>query len=260
VIAAGLALARRLEWAEASNDSACTTTHGGASVARFGGGYAVFAGAQSPLTRAIGLGLSGPGGDAEAQALADFFHSRGAKLAVDWCPLADAGLLEALGRRGLRPAEFSNVMVKDLAGAAPYAEDPRIRIAPRQEMELWARTVGQGFFESGELSEAEMDIGRTVFRVDFAACYLARTEGGEPAAGAAMSVRDGIALLFADSTVAHCRRAGFHASLIRGRLNAALLRGCDLASATTSPGSASQRNYERMGFQVAYTRVLLLEP
>ena len=37
----------------------------------------------------------------------------------------------------------------------------------------------------------------------------------------------------------------------------ALAQGCDLATASTLPGSGSQRNYERLGFEVVYTRVTL---
>jgi hypothetical protein len=36
--------------------------------------------------------------------------------------------------------------------------------------------------------------------------------------------------------------------------------GCDLATADTEPGSASQRNYEKCGFRLAYTKVTLLKP
>lgn len=33
--------------------------------------------------------------------------------------------------------------------------------------------------------------------------------------------------------------------------------GCDLAMAVTEPGSAVQRNHERAGFRLAYTRAIL---
>jgi GNAT superfamily N-acetyltransferase len=66
-----------------------------------------------------------------------------------------------------------------------------------------------------------------------------------------------LAALFADSTIAQYRRTGFHAELISARLNEALAQGCDLATASTLPGSGSQRNYERLGFEVVYTRVSL---
>ena len=45
--------------------------------------------------------------------------------------------------------------------------------------------------------------------------------------------------------------------LIAARLNDAVAQGCDLATASTEPGTASQRHYERMGFEVVYTKVTL---
>ena len=42
------------------------------------------------------------------------------------------------------------------------------------------------------------------------------------------------------------------------KLNEAIAQGCDLVTASTLPGSGSQRNYERLGFVVAYTKVTLV--
>jgi hypothetical protein len=38
-------------------------------------------------------------------------------------------------------------------------------------------------------------------------------------------------------------------------VNLAVSRGCDLAMVCIEPGSASQRNAERQGFRIAYTRI-----
>jgi GNAT superfamily N-acetyltransferase len=103
-----------------------------------------------------------------------------------------------------------------------------------------------------------MDVGRAIFAMPGALCYLAVSESGEPAGGGAMAVRDGLATLFADSTIAAWRRLGFHRELIVARLNEAIAVGCDTATASTIPGSISQRNYERLGFEVVYTKVALV--
>jgi hypothetical protein len=47
-----------------------------------------------------------------------------------------------------------------------------------------------------------------------ALCYLAVTESGELAGGAAAAVYSGLATLFADSTIALYRRCGLHRELI----------------------------------------------
>ena len=70
---------------------------------------------------------------------------------------------------------------------------------------------------------------------------------------------DGVALFFSDSTVPAARAKGVQSAVIQARLAMAAEQGCDLAMASTAPGSISQRNYERLGFQVVYTRVMLVK-
>ena len=256
---ADAALARRVEAAEAENARGCTAGADGspAEVLEVAGGYAVFASADSPLTQAAGVGLRGPVREAELSRLEEFFRSRGAPVKIDLCPLADPGLMELLGRRRYHIAEFNNVLVKRLAGTE-IVLTPRVRRAMRNEGELWSHTVGRGFFEMEELTTAEMNVGRAIFAMPGALCYLGATTSGEPAAAGVASLRSGLATLFADSTLARFRGQGLHRELIAARLNEALAQGCDLAAATTLPGSGSQRNYERAGFEVAYTKVTMV--
>jgi ribosomal protein S18 acetylase RimI-like enzyme len=54
------------------------------------------------------------------------------------------------------------------------------------------------------------------------------------------------------------RGAGLQDALIRERLRTAVAEACDLATASTIPGGVSQRNYERNGFRVAYTKTILV--
>jgi GNAT superfamily N-acetyltransferase len=256
MIHADLELARRLEAAEAANARGCNEGQPGGAILEAGGGLAVFAGPESPLTQVVGMGLHGPVREAEIAAVEAFFRARGARVTVDLCPLAEPGLLQVLAERGYRATEFNNVLVKPLAGAS--AEFPsRVRRALREERDLWSHTVGEGFFEQAQLTEEEMDVGRAIFSMPGSLCYLALTPAEETAGGAALAIRDRLATLFADCTLARFRRQGLHRELIAARLDQALAEGCDLATASTLPGSASQRNYERLGFQVVYTKLTL---
>jgi hypothetical protein len=252
-------LARRIEAAEAANARGCSIGDGGAAPAllEVAGGCAIFVGADSPLTQAVGLGLNGPVTEEDLSQVECFFRSRGAKVSIDLCPLADPSLIRSLALRGYRASEFNNVLVKRLAGSE-IVMTPRVRRATGSECDLWSHTVGEGFFEQRELTTGELDVGRAIFRMPGAMCYLAVGDNGELAGGAAAANHGGLATLFADSTIASFRRVGLHRELIAARLNEALARGCDTATASTLPGSASQRNYERMGFEVVYTKVTMV--
>ena len=251
---ADLALARRIEGAQTAQALGCAP--GGAASLEIAGGCAIFAGVESPLTQAVGLGLNGAVSEAELDELETFFRCRGARVAIEICPLADTHFLEMLGARGYRIGQFDNVLVRNLSGVE-IVITPRVRRATPNEADLWAHTVGRGFFEQTELTTEEMDVGRWVFGMPGAMCYLACAEGGKPAGGAALIVTQGLATLFADGVARPFRRQRLHQELIAARLNEALAQGCDMAAAATAPAGPSQRNYERLGFQVVYTRVTL---
>ncbi|PWU00282.1 MAG: hypothetical protein C5B51_25480 [Terriglobia bacterium] len=257
MIHAGLGLARRIEAAEAANARGCQLGQPGTAILEAGGGVAVFAGPDSPLTQVIGIGLNGPVSPPELDRIEAFFRSRGAPVTVELCPLADAGLLQALSERPYRITEFNNVLARPLTAAAD-SPNTAVRPAAAGEGDFWSRTVGEGFFEKPELTEAEMDVGRAIFAMPGALCYLAFSAEGEAAGGAAMTVHDGLALLFADSTLSRFRRRGLHRALIAARLDAARAAACDFAAASAFPGSASQRNYERLDFQVVYTKITMV--
>jgi GNAT superfamily N-acetyltransferase len=56
------------------------------------------------------------------------------------------------------------------------------------------------------------------------------------------------------STIPELRRRGLQSALLRERLRYAFDHGCDLAVIAAEAGSNSQRNAERKGFRIAYTR------
>ncbi len=83
--------------------------------------------------------------------------------------------------------------------------------------------------------------------------FLVEREG-VPIAAAALAIYDGVALLAGASTIPAGRRLGAQNVVLGARLVEARRRGCDLAMMVAPPGSASQRNAERRGFRVAYSR------
>ena len=65
--------------------------------------------------------------------------------------------------------------------------------------------------------------------------------------------------LFGASTRVPHRNCGVQHALIAARLAAAVAAGCDLVVVHTEPGSDSQRNVERLGFRLAYTKVTMTQ-
>jgi hypothetical protein len=84
-------------------------------------------------------------------------------------------------------------------------------------------------------------------------CFIAES-AGRPVATAALSIHGDVALLTGASTIAEARRRGAQQALLDERLRFAEACGIGLAMMVAHPGSSSQRNAERRGFRVAYTR------
>ncbi len=125
-------LARRVEMAEANAGRKCAEAFHRlhpefpVAVQEIAGGTAVFAGTDSPVTQAIGVGLNGPVARSELDALGEFFRLRNAPAALELCPLINMNLYERLAARGYKLLEVSDVLVlNDLAQALAAAPPAR---------------------------------------------------------------------------------------------------------------------------------------
>jgi hypothetical protein len=70
-----------------------------------------------------------------------------------------------------------------------------------------------------------------------------------------LSIHECVALFAGASTIPGRRGLGAQRALLDARLRFAADQRCDLAMMCAAPGSASQRNAERHGFRIAYTRI-----
>lgn len=230
-----------------------------AAVQPIAGGIAVFCGADSPLTHALCMGMHGHVTAEELDEVERFFKSRGASVVIDICPHADPSLRELASHRGYRIAEFLNVMVRDVPADLSGLADTGIEVrrAEAKDDQVYVHTVIGGFFGREYLTPEELLLGTTLFHMPCTTAYLGWVNG-EPAGGGGMSIRNKVASLFGDATLPTFRGKGVHAATIRARLAEAIVSGCDVITAGTVPGSISQRNYHRLGFQVAYTKVTMV--
>jgi GNAT superfamily N-acetyltransferase len=89
--------------------------------------------------------------------------------------------------------------------------------------------------------------------------YLARVEG-EAVGEAAMRIDGELAQLAGAGTRPHARGRGVQKALLQRRLADARTAGCTLAVVTTAPGTRSQDNVMRRGFELLYTRAILVKP
>jgi hypothetical protein len=218
---------------------------------------AMFDGVGSPCTQTFGLGLFQMPTEEELTDIENFFRARGAGIFHEVSPLADKGLLPLLSSRGYRPFEMSNVLFRPLEArslATPLGEGKvRVRVTSGRERDVWARTCAEGWSEFADMAELILEMSRVVAAAKSSICFLAELDGQAIAAGG-LSVHEGVALFAGASTIPAWRRRGAQRALLESRFRYATEAGCDLAMMVADPGSSSQRNAERQGFRVAYTR------
>lgn len=221
------------------------------------GGCAAFVGPSTPVNQASGLALDGPVSAQHVDELEAFFASHAADPYVNVCPFAHASLTAELSARCYRVAGFENVLVRPLgAPGDDIAPDPwvDVRVVPDALAEEWGRLVVAGFSCPAQPTDGERAFGRVLARVEDLVRLVAYVDG-VPAATAELVCRDGLGWLSADTTLPQFRGRGLQTALQRRRLQLATEAGCDLAVTESRPGSGSQRNMERLGFRIAYTRV-----
>jgi GNAT superfamily N-acetyltransferase len=260
-------LAQRLERAEGDANRrfvearARAEPPSGASWTEVDGTYVMFDGVESPLTQTFGLGISGPVTSTTFERIERYFSDRGATTFHEVSPLADASTLPQLHARGYEAFEFSSVLFQPLPadpGLAPESS-VHVRQTTPTEIDRWAQAAGEGWSEFPELEAFMRAFGRVVASSNGVLTYVGEI-GGRIAATAAMVLHGGVALLAGASTIPSARRQGAQAALLTARLRDAAERGCDVAMMVAQPGSASQRNAERNGFRVAYTRLKWRRP
>jgi GNAT superfamily N-acetyltransferase len=240
-------LARRLERAQALQNERFNQAAGGRSLP-VGGGFAHFRGAAHPLNQA--LGLIAPVTEAELEAVEAFL---GAPTVLELSPGAAPELWPLLARRGYRLHQFQQLWTRSLADGVAAPPPPQVRAAGPGEATLYNRIVCAGFLEQDDWRDLDPPF-RVSLEVEDAWGYLAFVEG-EPAGGGMLAIVEGAALLSGDGVLPRFRGRGLQKALIQARLAFAREQGCDLACASTAPGTASQRSYEACGFRVAYPKV-----
>jgi ribosomal protein S18 acetylase RimI-like enzyme len=261
-----LSFVKRLETAVALCGKECAeqarvrTPGIAAAVENIAGGIAVFAGVDSPITQAVGIGLDGAVTEAELDRLEEFYFSRGAPVNLELSPFIDPSLAELLGKRPYRLAEFSNVLIRELHPEETFAAAAAgvtLRVAEHDEARNFTRILTEGFADGAPVTQSLFDVVEGFF-YRTAGCNIFAMVDGELAGGAGLDIHDGIAVMAGASTLPRFRRRGAQNALLSERLARSAQSGCDLAITITNPGTVSQRNSERAGFRIVYTRTKLV--
>jgi GNAT superfamily N-acetyltransferase len=269
-----IAMAERIERVEAqliadSSEAARRRSAGTAGFAMpLAGGLATFAETRSPFNKVVGLGFVGVPSAAGLDEVERAFAACGAPVQIELAHLADPTVGVLLTERGYRLTSFENVLGRALGGEPERVVAPgvEVRRSGDDEFDAWLEVVADGVAHpdaQGVPSHEEFprDVVVRAER-DLAAAGVTRyvaLRDGVIAGGAGLRLAEGVAQLTGAATAPAHRRRGIQTALLSARLAHAATAGCDVAVVTTQPGSTSQHNVQRRGFDLLYTRAVLVK-
>ncbi len=262
------ALARRLEAAEEIPQVDCVRMFQqlrpqvGAAFEPFCGGHMMFAGLNSPIGHAAGLGFNGEVTPADLDRLEAFYRAHGAPAQLDLTPYTDSSVLDLVTARGYAIAELNNVLYRalDSSEALKVPAGVRIRKTGPEEAGQFSDILTHCFFEKGDAPEGFADMLAPLFHFPEALTFFAEVDGVAVAGAAGRIIPEHrVFAFFGAGTLPAFRGKGIQTALLRTRMKAAADAGCELAVVVTRGGSTSERNCVRLGFQIAYSKATVIK-
>jgi len=234
----------------------------GAAEKEICGGHMVFAGMGSPIGRATGVGLNQPLTSHDLDQVEQFYRERGAPSQVDLTPLHDPPVFELFKERGYAISELNNVLcrrLEDMNESSLPGANFEIRRSPAEESDLTGAIVESAFFPDGA-PEAFRGLMAPLYEMENALAFVATVDGKPVACGTGIVIHEHrVFALCGAGTLSAYRGRGLQTALLQARMSAALQAGCEYAVVVTQGGSSSQRNVERLGFRVAYSKVTVVK-
>jgi GNAT superfamily N-acetyltransferase len=276
------ALARRLESCEEmpqvyyAREFKKSSPEIGASEEEICGGHMVFAGLGSPIGRATGLGLDQPFVAEDLDRIEGFYRKHKAPSQVDLTPLHGPDVFEMFKERGYAIAELNNVLYRKLDPQEKFPDPPahcEIRRSSPEEADITGTIVESAFFPDGApeafvesaffpdgAPEAFQGLIAPLYQMENALAFVAVVDGRPVACGTGLVIPEHkVFALCGAGTLSEFRGRGLQTALLRARLNAARDAGCEYAVVVTQGGTISQRNAERLGMRVAYSKVTVIK-
>jgi ribosomal protein S18 acetylase RimI-like enzyme len=166
-------------------------------------------------------------------------------------------------QRGYAIAELNNALYHRLDAArkpAPVPAGFEMRRSSREEADVTGAIVESAFFPDGAPAGFQGCIG-LLHRMENALAFVATNQGKPVACGAGMVIPEHrVFALCGAGTLADYRGRGLQTALLQARMEAAVKAGCEYAVVVTQVGTTSERNAERLGFRVAYSKVTVIKP
>jgi hypothetical protein len=217
------------------------------------------------LNVAGGLDLLQPVSAEDVLALKEFFSGCPFDARVELTDRVRPWLLGELSRAGFLPRQCVAVLARPLDASSH--EDPAvlsggvvIRRLGSQEShlaeQLAALLTGAFTPPDAQPTPQEIAVNTAALCHPESHAYIA-LDGDVPVGGGLLDIADGVASLWGAAVSPTYRCRGIQRGLFLARMDAARQAGATMAYTETAPGGPTHRNAARLGFTLAYNRIVL---
>lgn len=226
----------------------------GINFSSLGRSTAFLVGASSSLFFNKTLGF-GPEHLEKLEDLLTFYHDNEKSCTIELIPRQDEyETLLTLARSGLYNSGYTVILFKEIYELITSLNDNiNIEEVDKSETNILADIHVKGFQFQGDESEFEHTIVEEGYKHDNFKCYVAKLENQIIGSGS-LYIQGDMGIMFGGATIPEFRGRGGQRALLEYRINEALKMGCKTLVSQTDLFSSSQRNLERVGFQIACNR------
>ncbi|TNF69181.1 MAG: GNAT family N-acetyltransferase [Gammaproteobacteria bacterium] len=225
------------------------------------GGIASFCGEDDLLSKAIGIGLNGKVTKETLELIEQIYTKRHVNTVIDLCPLADSSILYFIKSRCYALTEYVNVMYLDLTKQLPEISLPSdVIIEQTDDIKLWHAVTVLGYTQRDSTTSHSLSRYFDCYaNMEHVTAFIAKLDGVVVGGSVIAIGENGICEFNLSGTLLDFRGRGVQRALIAKRIEYAKKHGCKLVVAGFTPGSIPQRNCEKFGFKLAYTRTKLVK-
>jgi len=190
----------------------------------------------------------------------DFYDEREIPASFEITP-ADFSidLFKSLSHKGYYQCGFHTALCGSLANEFSFTTELDTSISIREfeenEFETFGDIYTKSFNMPSFLKGFVAQNNKVLHNNEHWTIYLASFKG-EPAGIGVLYEYGGTATLAASATIPQFRNKGIHSALIMNRLQQAKRNKCNMIVGQAAYGSVSQKNMERSGMKIAYTKAI----
>lgn len=216
-------------------------------------GFMVYAGKNSPLSQAIGVGLENEISQDLIEKIEEFYFNKKCNVNIEISSIANNTLEKLFIQNNYKNIETTNLLIKQFDKSQLLDNiSENIKSLEKSHIEKIAQVTTNGF-TNGEENQELNELFKIYYQLEGFKVFYFKSENDIVGAGI-ISISGNNGILCGASTLKEFRRKGVQSELIKARINYAINMGVKNIFVLTEDGSGSEQNFLKKGFKKISSR------